>query len=120
MAPNPQPPQQTPSENDRLTIAETIQLCKQVQAARELPIGCSVTYLEGKPAMFVGFESLDTATHYWAALTEVVTAPFCSAANEGNRQAFLFVGLSKNQVGRIYSCETNEWSDWFSYADGSF
>ncbi len=70
--------------------------------------------------MFVAFDRLETATEYWGAMTEVVTAPFCSAANEGNRQAFLFVGLAENEVGRVYSCETDEWSEWFSYADESF
>jgi hypothetical protein len=132
-APSPQPnsaapasvvptpePSQAPTAEDRLTVAETIRLCKAVHAAQELPIGCSVTYLEGKPSMFVAFENLQTATQYWAEMSEVVTAPFCQAANEGNRQAFLFVGLMSNEVGRIYSCETNEWTEWFSYDDDSY
>ena len=120
VVPNTQPPQGAPSADDRLTVAETIDLCKAVHIAQELPIGCSVTYLEGKPAMFISFQNLESATLYWGAMTEVVTAPFCQAANEGNRQAFLFVGLINNELGRLFSCETGEWSDWFSYADESF
>ena len=34
--------------------------------------------------------------------------------------AELFVGLANNETGRLFSCETSEWSDWFSYAEESF
>ena len=125
--PAPQPPPQAPSEEDRLTVAEAIQLCKAVQAAEELPIGCSATYVEGKPAMFVSFGSMKDVEQYWEEMTEVVTGPFCAATNAGNREAYLFVGLVDifvglvdTEVGKLFSCETSEWSDWFSFADDSF
>jgi hypothetical protein len=118
-APSPEPPEQAPSADDRLTVAATIQLCKEVQAEAVLPIACSVTYLNGRPSMFVTFADQETAGEYWDAMSEAVADPFCEAANAGNRQAFVYISLADTETGRIYGCESDEWTDWFSYAEES-
>ena len=117
--PTPTPPAQQ-SEEDRLTVAEAISLCKAVQDSADLPISCDVTYLDGRPSMFVGFTNLTTAHEYWGAMSEVVTAPFCQATNSANRQAFVFVALVHGEVARLFACATGEWTESVSYSDETF
>jgi hypothetical protein len=104
-----------PASSDRPaanTFAAAVQACKQIQATAEIPIGCSVEYIEGAPAMVVGFGSLDDATNYWDVMAEHVAEPFCEAANSANRAAFVFVVIL-DKAARPFLCELDEWGDWF-------
>ena len=99
----------------QLNISETIQACKAMQESPERPIGCSFDYYEGQPAMAVNFQNYKTVKLYWDAMLAKVAGPFCQAANEAKRQALVIVSIQPFDMARIFSCETNEWSEWFRY-----
>lgn len=100
-----------------LTIAEAIEACRAVQADAQIPISCATEYFQGKPTMVVGFPRMDDADAYWSAMAEEVTEPFCGPANAASRQAFVLVALLDTEAGRLFACETGDWSDWFTLAE---
>ena len=94
-------------------ISEAIKVCKKVQAAKEIPIICDTSYYKGRPVMMIGYSDFDTGRKWIEATVEFIAEPYCNAANRGNRQAFVIFVIKNMRVARIYSCETNEMSDWF-------
>ena len=94
------------------SLADAVEACKQIQAAAEIPIACSVETIEGAPAMVVGFGSLGDATQYWDLMAEHIADPFCEAANSANQAAFVFVVISET-AARPYLCDLDKWGDWF-------
>ena len=106
-----------PAGNKQKTIADSIQACKRLQAKNDIPITCATRYIDGKPAMIMGFPNKDTSENWLQTITQYVSAPYCEAANSSNRQAFLAITLKNENVGRIYACEKQEWSGWFSLTD---
>jgi len=99
----------------QLYISETIQACKAIQESAEIPIGCAFDYYEGRPAMTVIFQNYTSTEQYWEAMLDTVAGPFCQAANEANKQAIVIISIQPVEMARLFSCETNEWSEWFSY-----
>ena len=113
------PEQRAPAEApDRapLTIAEAISAGNAVQANRSVPISCRTEYVNGMPAMIVGFPTSDTAEAYMDQVAEKVAGPFCSAANRANRRAALFITLASSQA-RHFDCEQQKWSEWFELTE---
>jgi len=106
-------------DSKALRISEVIDVCGEIQAARDVPITCTFDYLDGNPAIVVGFPNGDLFASLWEVVVDGVGVPFCNAANEANRQGFLLVGLVREKQARAYSCETSEWSDWFTIDPGS-
>lgn len=100
-----------------ISIADAVETCRSVQDSQEVPIGCEFDYVDGKPAIFVVLPNLDTADEYWQSMSEAVGVPFCDAANSANRQAILFVSLADTGESRLYSCESDEWTDWFQASE---
>ena len=96
-----------------LTLADSIQVCREVQRSRRIPITCQTTYVEGRPTMVVGFPGPYEYDTYGRVIVEYVAAPFCEAANNGNREAFLVFAVSRPDLMRLYSCETGEITQWF-------
>jgi hypothetical protein len=97
------------------TIAEAIQVCQHVQADEAVPISCSTDYLDGVPAMIVGFRNGEEAEQYLGAMAERVAEPFCDAANRANRRAALIVTVA-NEYARPFDCEQQRWGEWFPIA----
>jgi len=93
-------------------ISEAISACKNLQKASNIPITCNTEYIQGKPGMFIGFPSIKVAEKWISAFSEYVAEPFCSSANRANRQAFLFFVVQDLQVGKLYSCESGDVSNW--------
>ena len=102
-------------EEPPLTIAETMQLCKKIRTSPELDIGCEVRYVEGKPAMVVVFPHAEAVRKWWTGMTKYVAASFCFAAVTAHQEAFVFLGIKDTQQARRYSCEMQEWGEWFDY-----
>jgi len=96
-----------------LTLADSIQVCREVQRSRHIPITCQTTYVEGHPTMVVGFAGPYEYDAYGRVIVEYVAAPFCAAANSGNREAFLVFAVKRPDLMRLYSCETGEITEWF-------
>ncbi|MFC3103997.1 hypothetical protein [Salinisphaera aquimarina] len=67
--------------------------------------------------MIMGFPNKHTSENWLQTITQYVSAPYCEAANSSNRQAFLAITLKNENVGRVYACEKQEWSGWFSLTD---
>jgi len=63
--------------------------------------------------MVVGFPGPYEYDTYGRVIVEYVAAPFCEAANNGNREAFLVFAVSRPDLMRLYSCETGEITQWF-------
>ena len=102
-------------EDPSLTISEAIQICKEIHTSPELGIGCDVHYVEGRLAMAVVFQDNDAMRALWTSMSEYVAAPFCFAAVAANREAFVFLGVKDTKQARHFSCEMQEWSEWFDY-----
>jgi hypothetical protein len=100
-----------------MTLAESIQLCQQIQQARDVAVGCEVKYIDGIPTMYVGFSNYATASKAWPLITQGLAGPFCVAANSVNRQAQLVLAIQDTQLARAYSCETNVWTEWMNYGE---
>jgi hypothetical protein len=94
------------------TIAEAIGACDAVQANRSVPVSCRTEYVNGMPAMIVGFPTSSAAEAYMDQVAEKVAGPFCSAANRANRRAALFITLANSQA-RHFDCEQQKWGEWF-------
>lgn len=107
-------PQTEPERVREKTVADTIRACKKIQANRDIPITCKTEYIEGKPAMFMGFPTKNVAQDWMSSVTDYVSAPYCVAANRANRQALLVMAIYDEREARIFNCEKNEWSDWFA------
>ncbi len=103
--------------NKPSNISEVIQVCKNVQAAKEIPITCDASYYEGKPVMMIGYSDFDTGKQWIEATVEYIAEPYCNAANRGNRQAFVIFVINNMRIASIYSCETNEMYDWFDIGE---
>lgn len=113
------PEQRAPAEApDRAqsTIADAISACNAVQANRQVPISCHTEYVNGMPAMIVGFPTSDAAETYMDQVAEKVAGPFCSAANRANRRAALFITLASSQA-RHFDCEQQKWGEWFQLTE---
>lgn len=111
----PAPAPQSPTE-EPLTIAEAISACNAVQANRSVPVSCRTEYVNGVPAMIVGFPTSSAAETYMDQVAEKVAGPFCSAANRANRRAALFVTLANAQA-RHFDCEQQKWGEWFELTE---
>lgn len=113
------PEQQAPAEASAqapLTIAEAISACNAVQANRSMPVSCRTEYVNGMPAMIVGFPTSSTAEAYMDQVAEKVAGPFCSAANRASRRAALFITLANSQA-RHFDCEQQKWGEWFELTE---
>ena len=111
------PPPQSPQTSDTpVSLADTINLCKAVQEKQDLPIGCKVDLLYGKPAMIVAFPSVEHARNSIELVAKYLGAPFCTAANKAKREALLVFVATDAKLARLYSCTSNQMSDWFSLA----
>lgn len=99
----------------QLYIAETIQACKAIQESPEIPVGCAFDFYEGRPAVTVIFQNYTTTEQYWEAMLDTVAGPFCQAAREAKKQAIVIIRIQPVEMARMFSCETNEWSEWFGY-----
>lgn len=97
------------------SVSEAVQACKKIQATNDIPIVCKSTYFEGRPAMIVGFPDQSTGATWIEAFATYVGVPFCEAANRGNRQAMLLLAINDQKIATIYNCETQEFSEWFSF-----
>jgi hypothetical protein len=95
------------------TIAEAIQACNRVQADEGIPIACATDYLDGVPAMIVGFRTSEEADKYLSAMAQQVAKPFCDAANRANRRAALIITVA-GSYARPFDCEQQRWGEWFS------
>ena len=42
-----------------------------------------------------------------------MTAPVCRATNAVNLQGVVGVIYTETQVARLYSCESDQWGEWF-------
>lgn len=94
-------------------LAETIQACRAIASANDIPITCDFRYVEDAPMMTVGFPNIDTAESYIEAVNSYVSAPFCASANSANRTAYLILIVSSVNRGNIFSCESAEDTGWF-------
>lgn len=116
VAPTPQyrPQRESGKEEDwrPANIAETIAVCKNVQAANNIPVNCNFDYVNGLPMMVIGFPEIESA-NYVEPMLNYVAAPFCNSANNANRQAFLLFVVNSAFVGNLYSCEKDEATGWF-------
>lgn len=99
-----------------VSLADTINLCKAVQEKKDLPIGCQVDLFYGKPAMIIAFQSVEHARNSIDMVAKYLGAPFCTAANKSRREALLVFVATDTQLARLYSCASNQMSDWFSLA----
>ena len=104
--------------SDALSVSGSIQACRAIQSADEIPIGCDFNYVEGKPALFVVLPNMKTVNEYWKPMSENVAGPFCSAANASSREALVFVSLHEDQLMRMYECESDLWGDWVPLKKG--
>jgi hypothetical protein len=111
-----QPAQREAPTPAPLTIAEAISACNAVQANRSVPISCRTEYVNGMPAMIVGFPTSSAAETYMDQVAEKVAGPFCSAANRANRRAALFITLANAQA-RHFDCEQQKWGEWFELTE---
>jgi hypothetical protein len=98
------------------TIADAIAACNAVQANRKVPVSCRTQYIDGLPAMIVGFPTPEAAEAYMDQVAEKVAGPFCNAANSANRRASLIVTLARAQA-RHFDCEQQRWGDWFELSE---
>ncbi len=117
---SPVPMQSPNTEQKPLTISLTIQICQEIQKAANIPIGCEVKYLEGIPTMYIAFPNYTIASNSWQIITEGLAAPFCMSANSANRQANLVLAVQDTKLARVYSCETNVWTDWVNYGNSKY
>ena len=92
------------------TIAGAIQACKNIQQDARIPVACGLEYVDNVPVIFVGFPDVATFTQLWEPMTEAVGGPFCIAANNVSREAYVSVVV--DELVRVFSCETSEWTDW--------
>jgi hypothetical protein len=110
-------PEQRPAQQQTpVTIADAISACNAVQANEAVPVSCRTEYVNGMPAMIVGFPSSSAAESYMEQVAEKVAGPFCSAANRANRHASLFITLANAQA-RHFDCEQQKWSEWFELSE---
>ena len=114
----PQAPVQRPTPAPKVsTISDSVQVCREIQKATDIIIGCEFKYIDGTPTMSLLFPNYTIVSKFWPILTENLTGPFCGAANSVNRQAQLVLAVDETKMLRIFFCETSVWSDWFNYAD---
>jgi hypothetical protein len=100
------------------TIADAIGACNAVQANQRVPVSCRTEYVNGMPAMIVGFPSSAAAQAYMDQIAEKVAGPFCNAANGANRRASLIITLANAQA-RHFDCEQQRWGEWFELSEPS-
>jgi hypothetical protein len=96
-----------------LTLADSNAGMQGSTALAHIPITCQTTYVQGHPTMLVGFSGAYEYDAYGSIIVEYVAAPFCEAANSGNREAFLVFAVRRPDLMRLYSCETGEITEWF-------
>jgi len=101
-------------EGDSPTLFEAVQACRNIQAAHDIPIGCKATIFRGYPAMVVIFPDQATAARWIRPFTYYVGNPFCQAANRANSRALMLFVVDDRKMARAYSCDLDEFSDWFS------
>jgi hypothetical protein len=93
----------------RGTVAQqlqgAVQACRQIQAARGIPIGCAVDSVQDVPAMVVSFARSEDAVRYDAVIAEHLAAPFCRATRAAELAA-AFVVTVANQSATAFDCQT--------------
>jgi len=94
------------------TIADAVRACNGLQANQEVPISCGTEYVNGVPAMIVGFPTAAVAEAYMRQIADQVTGPFCEAANRARQRAAVFINLA-NTRARQFDCQERKWSAWF-------
>lgn len=100
-----------------LGLSPSIQACQKIQNADELPIGCAFEYVEGRPAMMIALRNLEDVDEYWDSLTENMAGPFCSASNADKSNGFVIVSVVNLELGKLFNCSQNNWSDWIDLKD---
>jgi hypothetical protein len=100
-----------------LTVAETVAACNRLQESDEFPIGCAFEYFDGKPTLMITFANQESGRPYADVLDDKLIGPFCQAANSANRQAAVIMVLVEENLGSLYSCESDEWSEWTTFQE---
>jgi len=106
--------------NSEKTIADfgsAMDICKQIQEAQDIPIGCDIFFLDDNetPTLLVTFESYEHVNLFWEKLRDKVALPFCNAANSASYDGIVVLYLISNEQARIFTCTTGEWTDWLDY-----
>ncbi len=95
-------------------MAEVVDMCRQVQGERNLPIGCAFNYYRGQPAVFISFSNSTTMKQYINEVADYIAIPFCDAANNANRRGVLVFWSQRENIANMYNCETNRFLGWVS------
>jgi hypothetical protein len=96
------------------SVSDAIAACNKIQKAQDLPVGCRLEYIDGKPAMFMAFADLQDAENWMGALAEHIAVPYCDSANRSGREAFVVALVDSTDQGKLFRCETWEWGAWFA------
>ncbi|HTV18869.1 MAG TPA: hypothetical protein VMG12_09365 [Polyangiaceae bacterium] len=113
-----EPAQPTPPAPERpepaatQALADAVRACNRVQANRNVPVSCGTDYVNGVPAMIVGFPSPAVAETYMRQVADKVAGPFCDAANRASQRAAVFINMA-NTRARQFDCQQRKWSAWF-------
>jgi hypothetical protein len=101
--------QESPDASPRSTLAQqlqdAVQACREIQASRGIPIGCTVDAVEDVPAMVVSFASADDATKFQAVIAEHLAVPFCRATSAAEVSAAFVIAIP-NQAASIIDCQS--------------
>jgi len=104
---------------DYLTVSEAVQRCEQVQANMDLPIGCTMGYIESEFTITVSFYDSEDMAEYWDSMLTAIALPFCIATMERGQDARVVVALVEENVWRMFFCPTGGMTDWFSLDEDS-
>ena len=96
------------------TVSEAIEFCKKVQESKEIPVACKQTYINEMPALVIGFQNQEALEIWLEAILEYFGMPFCNAANQSNRQAYLIFTLKDERASKAFNCETKDTTEWIS------
>lgn len=103
--PSPEPPREMARPPQaRATIADAVRNCRAIQNEERIPVSCGLDYIEGVPSMLIGFRSAEEMEQYGPAAGSTMGGPFCQAANDANRRAFVLLVLN-GESASVIDCE---------------
>jgi len=89
-------------------LDEALAECRRV-GERERA-SCHYQVFEERPAMMVGFPSLESAAESELANSDRLADRFCPSASE---EALIVVSLANGEIARLFSCDAQRWGNWF-------
>ncbi len=94
-------------------LHESIEACRSVQQAADLPIRCALYYVKSRQTLSITFPDNGSMQDHILTIAERIVFPFCQTTYQYRQPYLMFFIITQSNIGNLYSCAKDSFSGWF-------